>query len=265
MPVNLEYAIFLAAFLTEVVVIGLLFYRRIWRALPVFCSYCVWDLSSNIAIYAIRKYAPASYFQAYATQTVLDSALMFCVLVELAWSVLRPLRASLARRSLLVVAVLILLAGAAIWPFAALPGLAHVTSAKVLTLVQLQQTISILRVLVFLLFAAGSQFLSIGWRDRELQIATGLGLLSLVSLTVTMLHSHLTTASRFHYLDEVVVTSYVCCLLYWAVSFAQKEAERRAFTPQMQSMLLAVAGAARSTRVALDGSHGHNARNREKR
>ncbi len=265
MPVNLEYAIFLAALLTDVVVIGLLFYRRIWRTLPVFCFYCVWDFSSNIAIYAIRKYAPAIYFRAYATQTVLDSAIMFCVLVELAWSVLRPLRASLSRRSLVVVAVLILLTGAAIWPFAALPGLAHVVSTRALPLVQLQQTISLLRVLVFLLFAAGSQFLSIGWRDRELQVATGLGLLSLVSLTVTMLHSHLTTFSPFHYLDEVVVTSYVCCLLYWAVSFAQKEAERRAFTPQMQSMLLAVAGAARSTRVALDGSQRQSARNRKNR
>ena len=31
-------------------------------------------------------------------------------------------------------------------------------------------------------------------------------------------------------------------------------AERREFTPQMQSMLLAVAGAARNTRIALDDS-----------
>jgi hypothetical protein len=38
------------------------------------------------------------------------------------------------------------------------------------------------------------------------------------------------------------------------VSFAQKEAERREFTPQMRSFLLAAAGAARTTRVAMTDS-----------
>jgi hypothetical protein len=251
---SLDYAILFAGILIEAVVIGLLFYRRIWRTLPVFCSYCIWDISSNLAVYVINRYVPAIYFQAYFTQTVLDSALLFCVLVELAWSVLRPIRASLSRGALVVVAVLILVAGAAIWPFAAVPGLAHALSSRGLLLAQLQQSTSILRVLIFLLLAAGSQFLSISWRDRELQVATGLGLVSIVSLTVTMLRPHLTTASQYRYFNEVVIISYICCLLYWVFSFAQQEAERRAFTPQMQSVLLAVAGAARSTRVTLENS-----------
>jgi hypothetical protein len=37
--------------------------------------------------------------------------------------------------------------------------------------------------------------------------------------------------------------------MYWAFSFAAKEAERREFTPQMQSFLLALAGTARTARV----------------
>ncbi len=265
MAMNFEKIVFIAAFLSNLAVIGLLFYRRIWRTLPVFCAYCIWDLSSNLAVYAIRQYEPAIFFQAYFTQTVLDSALIFCVLVELAWSVLRPVRASLRRGALVVVGVLILLLGAAIWPFAAVPGLAHALSARGLVLAQLQQTISILRVLIFLLLAAGSQLLSISWRDRELQVATGLGLLSLVGLTVSMLHSRPTTVSQYRYLGEVVIISYLCCLLYWAVSFAQKEAERREFTPQMRSMLLAVAGAARTTRVALEDSHAGKSRKQDQR
>ena len=43
---------------------------------------------------------------------------------------------------------------------------------------QLQHTVSILRILFFLVLAGGSQLLSIGWRDRELQVATGLGFYS---------------------------------------------------------------------------------------
>jgi hypothetical protein len=40
-------------------------------------------------------------------------------------------------------------------------------------------------------------------------------------------------------------------LLYWAFSFAQAETKRREFTPQMQSLLLAVAGNARTARMSL--------------
>jgi hypothetical protein len=251
MSMSFENAIWLLDFLTEATLIGLLFYRHVWRTLPVFCSYVVWDLMSNAGAYVISVRDPTAYFYFYFAQTVLDSVLLFCVLVELAWSVLRPVRASLPRSALVVVGALILIAGAAIWPFGALHGLAHATSKQGILLTQLQQTVSILRVFFFLLLAAGSQLLSISWRDRELQVATGLGLYSLVGLSAAMLHLHQTTATQYEHLGEIVAASYICCLAYWVVCFAQKEAERREFTPQMQSFLLAMAGAARSTRIAL--------------
>ncbi|MGO8933739.1 MAG: hypothetical protein ACLPLZ_02790 [Terracidiphilus sp.] len=251
---SIDDLIWLVASLVELAVIGMLIYRRVWRTLPVFFSYCVWDLTSNLAIYAIGRYYPGAVYHAYFAQTALDSALLFCVLVEMAWSVLRPLRASLPRSALVIVGILILVAGVAIWPFAALPGLAHATSKEGLLITQLQQTSTILRILFFLLLAGGSQLLSIGWRDRELQVATGLGLYSMVSLTVAVLDLHQTTASQVEHLNQIATGGYVFCLAYWVYSFAQKEAERREFTPQMRSFLLAAAGAARTTRVAMTDS-----------
>jgi hypothetical protein len=253
MSMSLDNAMWLALILIEAAIVGLLLYRRVWRILPVFCVYCIWDLSSNVGAYLINHYDPRAYFTAYLMQLIVDSALEFGVLVELAWSVLRPLRASLSRLTLLVIGALILLAGAAIWPFAALPGLVHVSKQSLL-LVQLQQTVSILRILLFLLLAGFSQLLSISWRDRELQVATGLGLYSLAGLAAAMIHMRQTTASQYQHLGELVVAGNICCLLYWVFSFAQKEAARREFTPQMQNMLLSVAGAARVTRVALQDS-----------
>ncbi|MGB7267089.1 MAG: hypothetical protein WBC92_16355 [Terracidiphilus sp.] len=250
MSISLDKAIWLAYMLIEAVVIGLLFYRRIWRTLPVFCGYCIWDLSSNIGAFLINRFYPSSYFHAYIAETIIDSVLQFSVLVELTWSLLRPLRASLSRSTLLVVAALILVAGAAIWPFAALTGIVHVTRSALLV-AQLQQTMAILRILFFLLLAGGSQFLSIGWRDRELQVATGLGFYSLVSVAVSIFEAHQNTGPQYTHLIQFVVLGFLCTLLYWTFSFAQKEAARREFTPQMQSLLLAVAGAARSTRTAL--------------
>jgi hypothetical protein len=121
-------------------------------------------------------------------------------------------------------------------------------------LVRSQQTVSILRVLLFLVLAGFSQLLSIGWKDRELQVATGLGFYSLVSLSITVWHSHQTTDVQYRSLEGLLAAIYVCPLLYWVFSFSQKEAERREFSPQMQGLLLAVAGAARSTRIAMADS-----------
>jgi hypothetical protein len=254
MSFGIENAIWLAATLAEVAVIALLSVRRVWRTLPLFYAYCIWDLSSNFAFYLLGQYKADIPFHAVFVQTVLDSGLVFCVLVELAWSVLRPVRASLPRTALVVVGLLILVAGAAIWPFTSPSGLAHATTQEGLLYVQLQQTTSVLRVLCFLLLAGGSQLLSIGWRDRELQVATGLGVYSVASLAAAVIHVHQTTEAQYFRLSQIVSAVYFCCLAYWVFSFAQKEAERREFTPQMRSFLLAVAGSARTTRVVLNDS-----------
>jgi hypothetical protein len=251
---DVDNALWFACCLAQIAVTALLFYRRIWRTLPVFCAYCVWDLGSNIFAYVIGRYFVASYLRVYFAETILDSAFLFCVLVELAWSVLRPLRSSLPKSALALMGVLILVAGAAIWPFAALAGLTSGVSREWLHLIQLQHTVSILRILFFLLLAGGSQLLSIGWRDRELQVATGLGVYSIIDLTVAVLQTHQTSGFQYQNINRIAVGGYACCLLYWIVSFAQKEAERREFTPQMRNFLLAAAGAARTTRVSMTES-----------
>lgn len=250
MSISLDNALWLVGILAEAAVVGLLGYRRVWRILPIFCLYCIWDFASNVAVFVVARSYPTSYFRFYFVQAILDSTLQFAVLVELAWSLLRPLRPAITRRALVVICILVLAAGAAIWPFAALPGLVNVGHrAHILT--QMQQTVTILRVLFFLLLAGGSQFLSISWRDRELQVATGWGVVSFVSLSVAMVHMHQTTALQYEHLGQIVVASYLCSLLYWVFSFAQKEAARKEFTPQMQRVLLAMAGAARTSRGTL--------------
>ena len=250
---SLDNALWFAGMMTEAAVVGLLLYRRVWRILPVFCLYCSWDLLGNAGLFAAVRLPPASYLTAYLAETVVDSILEFGVLVELAWSVLRPFRASLPRGSLAVVGGFVAVLGAAIWPFAAIPGFGNLPPELHL-LMRLEQTTAILRVLLFLALAGCSQLLSIGWRDRELQVATGLGFYSLASLVVAMLHTHQKMGPVYNHLEQVVVASGLCSFLYWVFSFAQQEAERREFSPQMQSALLAVAGAARTARVALTDS-----------
>ena len=247
---TLDNKLWLATVVTELAIVALLAYRRVWRTLPVFCIFCVWGLLSDAGNYIVQQYFAQSYTTVYFIETIVDSALEFSVLVELAWSVLRPIRASLSRKTLLVVAVLIVAAGVALWPFSGIRDLGHYPPIW-RDLVHLQQTTSFLRVLFFMLLAGCSQLLSIGWRDRELQVATGLGFYSIVSLGVTVLQSHQALGEQYRYLNQFVVVSYILSIVYWAFSFAAKEATRREFTPQMQSFLLAMAGTARTARISM--------------
>lgn len=246
---SLDNALWLAAVVAEASVVTVLLLRRVWRTLPIFFLFCIWTLVTDAGNYPISSHvSSANFLNVYLLETAIDSTLQFCVLVELAWSVLRPIRASLPRATLFVLIGLILAVGAAVWPFSDIHG---DLSSQGHLLMHLLQTVSIMRVLFFLALAGCSQLLSLGWRDRELQVATGLGIYSLASLGVAMLHTHGASGTQNMLLNQYVVGSYLLSLAYWIVSFAQKPAERREFTPQMQNMLLAVAGVARSDRAAL--------------
>jgi hypothetical protein len=247
-------ALYYAGMAIEAALVVLLSYRCVWRSYPFFFAYCIWDVCMNVGMFAIRKVSPVHYtFDLYIIATVIDSVLQFIVLIEIAWSVLRPLRAYLSLKTLAVLTLALLAIGAIVWPLAAITN-ASLSNPDVANLLQLQHTVSILRILFFLLLASCSQFLSLGWRDRELQIASGFGIFAMVSLAVAAIQPAGAPADFYQALNTVMIVSYICCLIYWFVSFIHQEAERQAFNPQMRELLLSVAGAARTTRMALESS-----------
>jgi hypothetical protein len=254
-----DNAIWGSCFLAEAVLIVLLFRNRVFHSFPAFSLFVCWSFLSDVIFFSIQSIPAATYFKLYEAQMVIDSAMLFAVLVELAWSVLRPIRASLPKHAWVGIAVFIALVGALLWPIAGLALPLTLPTSKLapsgLIYFRLQQTFAIMRIVVFLALAGFSQMLSIGWRNRELQVATGLGFYSIVSLAASVVHTHqVATSPSYHWLDQAITASYLLALAYWGYSFATKEAERRAFTPQMQTFLLAVAGNARTARVSLADS-----------
>jgi hypothetical protein len=247
----------------EIALIALFLYKRAYKTFPIFCIYIFWDLLDNLGLFTVARIYPKDYFQAYLAALAIDAVFMFAVLVELAWSVLRPFRSSLPRGAIVGVALVVGAIGAAVWPFAHSATYALYGPESRL-LLHLQQTVAIMRILFFLVLAACSQLLSINWRDREMQIATGLGFYSLISVAVSILHAGQTVGSAYYLLDKISVASYLGCLGYLIYSFAHEVVPRREFTPQMQGILLAVAGAARSTRVAMTGPDTNRLRERDK-
>jgi hypothetical protein len=252
--VSLDIWIELAGLGAEAVVVALLFYRRIYRIVPIFCLYILSTIATDLAMMAVSHYysvQDSRYTQIYMVELSLDFLFQFCVLVELAWAVLRPIRDALPRRSIVIIAAFLLLVGAAMWPIAGRVTLPF-PDPHYHTLMRLQQAFAMLRVLFVFVLAGFSQLLAIGWRDRELQIATGLGFYSLMNLGGSILHTHHASSALYHNVDVIVGFSYFCSLLYWVLSFAQQEAPRHEFTPRMQGFLLAVSGAARADRLALE-------------
>src|SRR5580658_294447 len=116
----MDNALWFAGMVGEAAVLGLLIYRRVWRILPVFCAYVAWGLLSDTGGYAVQRFLAGrsthGYLIIYTVMSAVDSALQIGVLIELTWSILRPLQASLSRWALVAVALLIVAVGAAVWP-----------------------------------------------------------------------------------------------------------------------------------------------------
>src|ERR1035438_1037083 len=109
----------MTGFLAECGIVGLLLWRRVFRALPVFCAYLGWSLVSDLGQYIASSHFPANTsIRIYVIGLAIDSVFQFGVLFELARSVLRPAAAHLPRWTSIAVASLILLVCAAIWPLA---------------------------------------------------------------------------------------------------------------------------------------------------
>jgi hypothetical protein len=247
---TLDHALLISGMLGESIVLFLLLRGKVWRTLPLFCTFILWALLSDIFLGIIVWKFPDFYPKAYFYQLVPDSILQFAVLIELAWSVLRPSKAALPRGALYVLIALVVLTGAVIWPLAKMAMPAN-QSAHAELFVHFQQTIAILRVVCFLVMAGFSQVLAIGWKDRELQVATGFGFFAIISLIVAVLHSHQDFGKSYEWLDTAVSFSYFGTLAYWVLSFSTREQERREFSPQMQQILVQMGGGARTGRIAL--------------
>jgi len=251
--VRLDTALWVCGVAEEAALILLLVRIRVFKTFPAFFLFVCWSFATDVLMFALRSIPQATFFRLYEWQVVIDSAMIFAVLVELAWSVLRPMRNSLPRQSWIVIALVIALAGGILWPLAGFTLPMYLTQEGA-NFFRLQQTFAILRVIVFLGMAGFSQLLAIGWRSRELQIAAGLGFYSIVSLAISVLHTHQNVGEQYHWLDDFGVICYLSTLAYWVLAFATKEVIRKDFSPQMQNFLLLVGSNARAGRAALSES-----------
>jgi hypothetical protein len=99
--------------IAEALVLALLSWRREYRRLPMFYIYIVWAVVSDCSMPVLHWRFPDAYVAIFLVETSLDSLLQYGVLVELAWSVLRPFHVLPPRRVLPATALGVLAAGRA--------------------------------------------------------------------------------------------------------------------------------------------------------
>jgi len=247
--VTFEYILSWLGIAADATLLALLLHRRVYREFPFFVLYIAESLISASGMNFLYTHTSAgTYFRAYLWDMGTSSVLQFALLVELSWSVLKPIRSSLPRYTWLFLTLIIAFSGLLLWPLA---GLAHPanTTAAWNFFFRLQQTIAILRIGFFLILASFSHLLAIGWRNRELQIVSGLGFYSLIYLTVNMMHAYLTAGLFYLRLDEAHTASYFGVLLFWVLSFGTRESVRKKFTPQMANFLIYIGVIAKSNRL----------------
>lgn len=232
--------------------IVMLVWRHTYRTLPVFFFYIVWGLTGDSALLILRTLMHSRNLYPFEIETYIDSLFQYLVLIELAWAILRPIQRWLPRGFFPGISVMVAIAAVLVWPLSAIKESLQYPS-HFLFAMHAQRSFAILRILFFVALACCSQWLRIGWRDRELQVATGLGFYALASLAGAMVHAHQSFGWQYFYVDVAIACSYLLSLIYWVYSFARQEAARREMTHEMEGFLLSMADVIRHQRNRLSG------------
>ena len=161
----------------EISLLVVLVVRRQYRIFPVFTL----SIAFSLLIRLWRRRSTGSRFSAFGSVCVFrvfaaPYLLDLAVLLEITWNVLRPVHASLPRGSVraFVAAVTLSLLGGVLLAY-------HFgnTGNKIQDIkVPLDLTVGLLRMLIFVATAGFAQLLGIGWRNKVLQLATGLSFYS---------------------------------------------------------------------------------------
>jgi hypothetical protein len=246
--VQVLYAIFgLLYLVAEISLLVVLLARRQYKTFPVFTSSVALNLFNNVIVGIVLVGFSSSVGHALPYAFLpLEYLIDLAVLLEIAWNVLRPVHTALPKGSIrvFVVAIVLALVGGAVLAFHFSNTASKIQDIKA----PLDLTVGMLRMLIFVGIAGFAQLLGIGWRNKVLQLATGLSFYSALQLIVSLIGRYYGDSSSLEAF-EVVGSTLELAFFVWV--FATKEAVRREFSPQMEQFLVTLAGRAKHARTAL--------------
>jgi hypothetical protein len=233
--------------LAEISLLIALLVRRQYRIFPVFSFYVAFSVLNDIGIGALLVGVSAHAAQSVAFGLLpLEYLIDLAVLLEITWNVLRPVHTSLPAGSVrvFVSAVALSLLGGILLAYHFGNAGNRIQDVKV----PLDLTVGLMRMLIFVATAAFAQLLGIGWRNKVLQLATGLSFYSAVDLVVSLIGRYSGDSSA---LESVRVVASALEMGFFVWVFTTKDVERREFSPQMEQFLVTLAGRAKHARTVL--------------
>lgn len=210
---------------SEVLLLGVVSMRSAARNVPTFQLYLYWTVLTDLVGAVCYYRGWSGYLTFYNLQATVEEFLLIAILFDLARFALRSLPTALARGILGFFGILTACTGALVWRASdSWTLLSHYSGWHLL--LRLQLTSSLVRVLLLLLIGGLIEFLSrhyiaLAWGERELHIATGMGIYALASLAESLAatYQRLLTVSTYPLIGAAVTLSYELCILYWIVSF----------------------------------------------
>ena len=219
---SIDLTLWLFAVLLEGAVLGVIIWRRIYRSLPVFSCFLVWCLLSDAGMAAMDR-LPNVYLTATLVNITVDALFQIAILIELGRAVVRHNRVDPPSR-----VVLFLLTCLAALIAMMLNRWKIPTEWPLLNLIYmvLLQFLATIRLVFLLTLVWWSSLLKLRWHQRDLRILTGLGLYILVTFVVVVLHAHNMDGMNYHWLDQLLVASYLWALCLWMLATTTKVAEQ---------------------------------------
>jgi hypothetical protein len=236
----------LLGLLAEVSLFVILIVRRQYSTFPVFTSYIGVNVLSDVGVATLAFAYPGHIAQSVELGFLpLQYLMEIGVLVEIAWNVLRPVKASLPQRT---VRVFLSLVAISLLIGVVLAGHVRATGNKIKEIeYALTLTTGLCRMLVFAATAGFAQLLGIGWKNTVLRLATALSFYSAADLIISLIERHGYVAA----LEPIRGCAYLLMVGFLVWAFTTKEVRRREFSPQMEQFLVTLAGRARVARTAL--------------
>lgn len=244
---------------SEILLLGILIGRRLYKTFPVFSAYIGWELISDLLFFLVLSMKHGnvntdhSFVQMYYSLIAIAQLLQLGVLLEIAFNVLSPAGGSLQRKILYFFIGTMVLVGACAFFIAVYANAATLQDPR--TYIVMDTTAAILRLIMFLLIAGFSQVLGLSWRNHVLQLASGLAFYSVILLVAQLaesrLHAGALYSSDYQFWSQVETVGYLCTMSFWCYAFVKKEAPRKEFSPQMTKFLVSFSGSIKRQRAVL--------------
>src|SRR5271170_5789611 len=102
---NLDNALWALSLAGQLCLLLIMVYRKLYRHFPILTAYLFYSsLSDSLFFFIFRHWSQKAYFQAYFADLVPEFMFQIAILLEVAFNIVRPVRRSLPKSALLVLA-----------------------------------------------------------------------------------------------------------------------------------------------------------------